>query len=48
VGAGGIGLALHDTLRLFDYARSSALILVMLLTIIAIDALSSSLRRRLA
>ena len=47
VGAGGIGLALHETLRLFDYARSSALILVMLVTIIAIDALSSSLRRRL-
>jgi phosphonate transport system permease protein len=47
VGAGGIGLALHDTLRLFDYGRSSALILVMLVTIIVIDTLSSSLRRRL-
>lgn len=47
VGAGGIGLALHDTLRLFDFGRSSALIIVMLATIVAIDLLSSWLRARL-
>jgi phosphonate transport system permease protein len=47
VGAGGIGLALHDTLRLFDYGQSSALILVILTTIVSIDISSSLLRARL-
>lgn len=48
VGAGGIGLALHDTLRLFDYGRSAALILVILATILIIDYASAWLRGRLA
>ena len=47
VGAGGIGLALHDTLRLFDYGQSAALILVILATILIIDYASAWLRRRL-
>lgn len=47
VGAGGIGLALHDTLRLFDYGQSAALILLMLATIVAIDSVSSWARSRL-
>lgn len=47
VGAGGIGLALHDTLRLFDYDQSAALILVILATILMIDYASSWLRGRL-
>lgn len=47
VGAGGIGLALHDTLRLFDYGQSAALILVILATILVIDYASAWLRRRL-
>lgn len=47
VGAGGIGLALHDTLRLFDYGQSAALILVILVTILTIDYASAWLRRRL-
>jgi phosphonate transport system permease protein len=47
VGAGGIGLALHDTLRLFEYGQSSALILVILATILIIDYASAWLRRRL-
>lgn len=47
VGAGGIGLALHDTLRLFDYGQSAALILVLLASIVAIDTASSWLRERL-
>jgi phosphonate transport system permease protein len=48
VGAGGIGLALHDTLRLFDYGQSAALIAVILVTILTIDYGSSWLRRRIA
>lgn len=47
VGAGGIGLALHDTLRLFEYNQSAALILVILATILIIDYASAWLRRRL-
>ncbi|MDO8777801.1 MAG: ABC transporter permease subunit [Burkholderiaceae bacterium] len=47
VGAGGIGLALHDTLRLFEYGQSAALILVILATILLIDYASAWLRKRL-
>jgi phosphonate transport system permease protein len=47
VGAGGIGLALHDTLRMFNYGQSAALILVILVTILIIDYASAWLRRRL-
>jgi phosphonate transport system permease protein len=48
VGAGGIGLALHDTLRLFNYGESAALILLLLVTILVIDNLSTWLRRKIA
>lgn len=48
VGAGGIGLALHETLRLFKYDQSAGLIIVILGTIVAVDFLSSLLRARLA
>lgn len=47
VGAGGIGLALHDTLRLFKYDESAALIAVILATLLAFDYLSTWLRGKL-
>lgn len=47
VGAGGIGLALIDTMHLFNYGQSSALILVILATILIIDYAAAWLRRRL-
>ena len=47
VGAGGIGLALVDTLHLFKYGESAALILVILSTILIIDYASAWLRKRL-
>lgn len=47
VGAGGIGLALHDTLRLFNYDQAAALILIILLTILVIDYFSAWLRKKL-
>lgn len=47
VGAGGIGLALHDTLRMFNYNQSAALIIVILITILLIDYLSTWLRGKL-
>lgn len=46
VGAGGVGIALTTTLRLFEYNRASALILVVLATILAIDYLSAWLRAK--
>jgi len=45
VGAGGIGLELHDALRLFKYNQASALIIIILLAIIVIDNVSSWLRK---
>ena len=46
VGAGGIGLELHDTLRLFNYNQAAALILLLMVTIFSIDSLSSLLREK--
>lgn len=48
VGAGGIGLALHENLRFFNYDESAALILVMLVSIVAIDYLSTFIRGKIA
>lgn len=47
VGAGGIGLALNDTLKLFNYDQAAALILIILFTILIIDYLSAWLRKKL-
>jgi phosphonate transport system permease protein len=47
VGAGGIGLALHDTLRLFKYDESAALIAVILFVLLAFDYFSTWLRGKL-
>ncbi|MDR0997274.1 MAG: phosphonate ABC transporter, permease protein PhnE [Zoogloeaceae bacterium] len=47
VGAGGIGLALHDTLRLFKYDEAAALIAVILVVLLAFDWLSTWLRGKL-
>lgn len=48
VGAGGIGLELNATLRFFDYDKAAALILIIILTIVAIDYLSAGLRSKLS
>jgi phosphonate transport system permease protein len=48
VGAGGIGMALHVSLQLFEYRQASALILVILATLIALDYASGWLRRKIA
>lgn len=47
VGAGGIGLALHETLRMFRYGESAALILVILSVILVCDYFSTWLREKL-
>ncbi len=46
VGAGGIGVEMMTALRLFRYDRAGALIIVILVTILAIDYLSAWLRRK--
>ncbi len=46
VGAGGIGVELNTTLRFFNYDKSATLILIILITIIAIDYLSTWLRKQ--
>lgn len=48
VGAGGIGLELHDNLRLFRYDEASALIIIILVVIMAIDNLSSWVRKAMS
>lgn len=46
VGAGGIGRTLNDALRVFKYNQASAILLLILLTIVSIDLLSNWLRRK--
>jgi phosphonate transport system permease protein len=46
VGAGGIGTELMGSLRLMDYHQVSALLLVVLVTVTAVDWLSGILRHR--
>ncbi|MEZ6017652.1 MAG: phosphonate ABC transporter, permease protein PhnE [Planctomycetota bacterium] len=45
VGAGGIGMPLHESLRAFDYPRAGTALLIILLFVVATDAASSRLRR---
>lgn len=47
VGAGGIGTQLSTALRTFNYGRASAMIIVILVTILLIDFLSAWLRKKL-
>lgn len=44
VGAGGIGLHLAEQIRVLEYQQVSALILMILLTVMAIDVVSTRLR----
>jgi phosphonate transport system permease protein len=46
VGAGGIGFELTTTLRLFQYDRTGALVIVIVVTVLAIDYLSAWARKK--
>jgi phosphonate transport system permease protein len=46
VGAGGIGLDLITAIRRFYYNDVAALLVLIILTVIAIDCLTAALRRR--
>lgn len=47
VGAGGIGYQLADRLRVYEFGQASLMIILIIITVAAIDALSAFLRRRL-
>ena len=46
VGAGGIGLELMSSLRLMKYTEVSAILLVILVTVIIVDGFSAHLRKK--
>lgn len=45
VGAGGIGVVLHESIRGFDYAETSAILLIIIISVTLIDVLSAHVRR---
>jgi phosphonate transport system permease protein len=47
VGAGGIGFTFYESFRAFQYARASAIIIVIVIAVSLIDLLSAQLRKRL-
>jgi phosphonate transport system permease protein len=47
VGAGGIGVILWDIIRAFQYAQTCAVMIIVVVTVTAIDLLSSRIRKAL-
>jgi phosphonate transport system permease protein len=47
IGAGGVGQILFEAVRAFDYQRTAAIVIVIVLAVSAIDVLSQLLRKRL-
>jgi phosphonate transport system permease protein len=47
VGAGGIGMELNQKLRLFDYGAVLTIVIVVLVVVVALDQVSSLIRKRL-
>ncbi len=45
VGAGGIGVILHEVIRGFDYAETAAVLLIIIVCVTAIDIASSRVRQ---
>jgi phosphonate transport system permease protein len=46
VGAGGIGYTIWDAIRSFDYGKTAAIILIIVVTVSIIDLLSAQIRKR--
>lgn len=46
VGAGGIGVILWEIIRGFQYAQTAAVLLIIIVTVSAIDLISSQIRKR--
>lgn len=47
VGAGGIGMVLWDVMRGFQYAKTAAVLLMVVVSVVLIDVVSAHLRKRL-
>ncbi|MEO7243151.1 MAG: phosphonate ABC transporter, permease protein PhnE [Variovorax sp.] len=47
VGAGGIGMVLWEVMRGFQYAKTAAVLLLLIVCVTAIDMMSAQLRKRL-
>lgn len=47
IGAGGIGQLLYESMNAFDYASTSAIVLVIIAAVMMIDMLSQAIRSRL-
>lgn len=47
VGAGGIGQSLVDEMRGFHYRETAAIVIVIIVTVFAIDAISAAVRKRM-
>lgn len=47
VGAGGIGQTLYESIRSFNYATTAAQMLIIAVTVVAIDLASARLRKAL-
>jgi phosphonate transport system permease protein len=45
VGAGGIGVILYEVIRGFEYAQTSAVMLLIIVFVTAIDLVSARIRR---
>jgi phosphonate transport system permease protein len=45
VGAGGIGVILHEVIRGFDYAQTTAVLLLIIVCVTLIDLVSARIRR---
>lgn len=46
VGAGGIGMLLWDAIRGFEYAQTSAILIVVVVTVVLLDLASAQIRKR--
>jgi phosphonate transport system permease protein len=45
VGAGGIGMALHDLMSSFYYGQACAVLIIIVITVVAIDLVSAQVRK---
>jgi phosphonate transport system permease protein len=47
VGAGGIGYVLYDIIRAFEYGKTCAVLLMLIVSVTLIDLVSSKIRKTL-
>jgi phosphonate transport system permease protein len=45
VGAGGIGVILHEVIRGFDYAETCAVLIIIVVSVTLIDMVSARIRQ---